>query len=149
MSKIRKFICELRHATPTDIALWAAVILLAIILSGAIFQLVWPFNPVRVDRVCVMEKEIARGDVLHFQFHGEKYLDIPVHATVELVNGENVGAMSYVSHNPPGNVFKPRSFVVPYHMMPGKYKLKWTGVYEISPIRTVTKTYYTEEIMVK
>jgi hypothetical protein len=75
-----------------------------------------------------------------FTFKGEKFL--PVHADVvlELVNGETIQLMSYYVNNSVGDVLKPRPFSIPYHVQPGKYRLRWTGSWQVNPVRIIKKT---------
>lgn len=132
-----------------DGAFWIIFSCLAAILIYSAYQLWWPVTIIRVDSVKVFSTEARRGDTVTFQFVGEKFLPLPVHANIELVNGERIALMSYTSNNPVGNVFSRRSFIVPYHILPGKYQIKWTGVYEVNALRTITLTIKSEGITIK
>jgi hypothetical protein len=68
-------------------------------------------------------------------FSGKKFMDITSHITIELVNGERIQIMSYDSNTSPGEAFKKRSFIIPYHIQPTKYQIVWTGTYPVNGLR--------------
>jgi hypothetical protein len=140
---------NLRFVTLREIALWLLLAVFAFLMVWSGIQLWWPVEPVRVDSVEVCPAVITRGETAYFRFYGEKLSSFPVHATIELTNGERIAIMSYTSNNPPGKVFRRRSFIVPSHTPPGTYQIKWTGVYEINPLRSVTKTVTSNYIEIK
>lgn len=132
-----------------EIVMWTLLGCLMSILGIVCWQLFYPYQPIRVDEIKIFQKELQRGDELTFQFIGEKLMDIPVHATVELENGERIAAITYSSHNPVGTLFRKRTFIVPSHTVPGKYRIKWTGVYEVNPLRSITVVKHSDWITVK
>jgi hypothetical protein len=113
------------------------VSLYAIVL---LFLALWPSDPIRVDSISLNKTTVEQGKEICFKFEGEKYHPIPVAATIELVNGESVALMNYTSNNPVGGPFKWRCFSIPYHVPPGKWQLRWTGRYQMNPLRHVIKT---------
>ena len=140
---------NLSHADGKDYLAWATFLLILLIATWFVWETFRPYEPIRVDAVIVSPKVLHRGEKAMFQFQGEKYMPIPVHATIELVDGSRHHLMSYTSNNPVGCSFKPRDFVVPYSIIPGKWRLKWSGVYEVNMVRSITKTAYSEEIEIK
>jgi hypothetical protein len=140
---------RLDHVTFREITLWVLQAVFMVILAYSAYQLWWPVEILRIDSVKVFQTEIKRGDLLTFQFTGEKLLPLPVHANIELINGERIAIMAYTSNNPVGTVFSRRSFIVPYHILPGRYQIKWTGVYEVNALRTITLTTKSEGITIK
>jgi hypothetical protein len=143
-------ICEnLAHADRKDIILWILMLLLVFFLSGGLYQIYWPHEAVRIDKIVVSSSVMKRGSVQWFQFKGEKLMEITAHVTVELVDGKNYALMTYDSNNPVGTQFKPRAFIVPYHIVPGYYRIKWAGTYDINPLKTKKYFAYSEEIAIR
>jgi hypothetical protein len=104
------------------------------------YWLVAPYEPMRIDYFILDKQVVMQGERMTFTFKGEKFL--PVHADVvlELVNGETFQLMSYYVNNNVGSVLKPRPFNIPYHVQPGKYRLRWTGSWRVNPIRVIKKS---------
>jgi hypothetical protein len=131
---------DLNRITYRELILWTLLVFFIFVLVYVGYLTWWPYNPIRVDGIKVCQSEVRRGEVIYFTFKGEKFMNITSHITIELVNGERMLIMSYDSNTPPGEAFKKRSFIVPYHIQPGRYQLVWTGVYNINPIRDIIKT---------
>jgi hypothetical protein len=112
------------------------------------FYAFYPYEPIRIEQIEINKTVVQRGEAIMFHFKGEKLMAVPVHATIELVNGERIAAISYTSNNPPGDKFPWRRFIVPYTAIPGKYRIKWTGVYEVNPIRSIVVMKYSDPIEV-
>ncbi|MFH0798395.1 MAG: collagen-like protein [Candidatus Woesearchaeota archaeon] len=141
-------------------------IMLLASLTGVVFvylvmlsYILWyPFAPIRVDKILLgyqittngenafypfanNKAEVGQGDELCFKFEGEKFMAIPVHVVIELVNGEGIAIMSYDSNNPPGTKFKHRCFDIPYSVKARRYQLRWSGTYPVHSLRNI---YYTK-----
>jgi len=140
--------CFLTKRIFREILVRVLFILLIMITTFGFVQIWWPYNPVRVDNFIIEKTILNQGESTYFQFQGEKFYNIPCHVSIELVNGENFAIMSYVSNNPKGTIFKKRSFIIPYHIPAGKYQLRWTGVYEMNPLNSVTKVAYSKFITI-
>ena len=132
-----------------EVFTWFLLILLTCILGGILVQMWWPVTPVRIDKISVSKSIVSRGEAVYFQFQGEKFLQIPVHVTLELVNGERIALVNYLSNNPIGKLCVKRNIVIPFHIIPGQYQLKWTGVFEVNALRTVTYSAKSDWITVK
>jgi hypothetical protein len=108
--------------------------LLLVVLSYVIwigYQL-YPRTPIRVDAIVIDKTEVTQGGEICFQTLGEKLMAIPVHVTLDLVDGQSFSLVSYDSNIPPGIKFPLRCVTIPYHIVPRAYKLRWTGVYQVT-----------------
>jgi hypothetical protein len=139
---------SLSHATRIEWTLWTLMLMAVLILIGGAYQIYWPHKAIRIDKIVVSDRVMHRGQVGWFQFQGEKFMPITAHAQVELTDGKSYALMSYDSDNPVGTKFIPRAFIVPYHVVPGKYRIKWTGSYDINPLNTKKYFAYSEEITI-
>ena len=122
--------------------------LLSVYAVTIVYLLAWPYNPIRIDDLNLSKTEVAQGEELCFQFQGEKLLPVPVKVIIELVNGEAIHIMSYEANNPVGEKFKARCFDVPYNVKPNRYQLRWSGGYQVNPLRTILRTKLSEWITV-
>jgi hypothetical protein len=114
--------------------------LFGISLLYLMFLAFYPYEPVRIDKFLIDKPKVSVGEKLCFQFAGEKFHAVPVEVSIELMDGENYFIMSYDSNNPVGCVFKKRCFIIPYHVEPGKYRLRWTGIYVMNMFNHIRKT---------
>ena len=112
------------------------------------WQILYPYNPLEIKDISMEKTEYVPGEKVCLFFTAEKYMDIPAIVSIEMVNGEKIEVMRYVSHNPPGSVFKRRCFVMPTSIDAGDYRLKWTGIYPVNGLRNIVKTYTTKEFKV-
>jgi hypothetical protein len=138
-----------KGAGVTDVLLWVLLaILTLVVLYGGI--LAWfPYNPLRLDSFTLDKTEVCRGEKVCFKITGEKFYPVPVHVSVELINGESIAIVNYVSNHPVGEGFKPRCFNIPYHIEPKKYQLRWTGVYQMNAFNYVRRTALSEWITIR
>jgi hypothetical protein len=131
-----------------EIITWALLFCLVSILAIVCYQIFYPHKVMRIDKIVVSNTTMHRGSVEWFQFEGEKFIPITAHINVEMSNGRSYHLMSYESDNPVGSKFVPRAFIVPNHILPGKYRIKWTGTYDVNPLNTKKYFAYSEEITV-
>jgi hypothetical protein len=131
-----------------ELIAWSLALALIAVLGIFIFQSYYPYEPIRIDKIEVSSTNVKRGQIMWFCFVGEKFYNVPVRAQVELTDGRTYALMSYTSTNPIGVTFKPRPFIVPYHVVPGRYRLKWTGSYDMNPVNTVVKVAYSDTITI-
>jgi hypothetical protein len=131
-----------------DIMMWVLLALFVTITSYVAFLTFYPYEPLRIDAFIVDKTEAVRGEKVCFRLIGEKFYPIPVKVSIELIDGENIAIVNYVSNNPVGKGFHPRCFNVPYHVEPKEYKLRWTGVYEMNGFNHVRKTAMSEIIKI-
>jgi hypothetical protein len=120
-----------------------------VIYSGTLmWWLLYPYKPMRVDKFNVYHEGelIHHGDMVCFQFEGAKLMSIPASIVIELVNGEAIFIMAYTSNNPVGTTFKKRCFIMPYHINPARYQLRWSGTYSTNPLRDIRMVTYSEYI---
>jgi hypothetical protein len=135
-------------ASFSDYLIW---ILLAMLIGVVVYVgfLAWyPFNPIRIDSMPISKTEVCRGERVCFRIIGEKFYAVPVKVSVELVNGEGIAIINYVSNHPPGSKFPPRCFNVPYHVEPGQYRVRWTGVYEMNAFNHVRKVVMSDTLTI-
>jgi hypothetical protein len=131
-----------------DIFFWAAWGTLLSIGVYIIALSLWPYDPLRIDDFSVSKKEVCRGEEICFRIVGEKFYSIPVRVSVELIDGENIAIINYVSNNPKGKGFPPRCFNIPYHIKPKIYHIRWTGVYEMNAFNQIRVVRISEPITI-
>ena len=39
-----------------------------------------------------------------------------------------------------GQINKKRCTAIPFHVVPGRYQLKWSGIYEVNAVRSIPRT---------
>lgn len=140
--------CFPAHWSWGEILLWIMWLSITFIMGYFLYLFWWPIEPIRIDKIEI-KSELHAGERTSFHFMGEKFVDVPAHVSIELVNGESIALMTYTSHNSVGTVFRERPFIVPYHIYPGKYRLKWTGVYEVTALRSITRVAYSDWVTIK
>ena len=124
------------------------VVLLALLFISFVAA-VYPYKPLRVDKIILSSHDVAKGDRVCFLFKGEKFYDMSANITVELVNGEAYHIMSYTSETPAGTMFKPRCFIIPQNIEPGQYQIRWTGVFYMNPFNYPKQRHMSEWINVR
>jgi hypothetical protein len=132
----------------SDFLLWTLLVGLILVSGYVAYLALYPYDPLRIDKIVPDKTTVCRGGDLCFQFEGEKFYDIPTNVVIELINGEVYGVMAYSSNSPKGKVFKKRCFIVPYNIKPNTYQIRWTGVYEFNALNHVRKTAKSEFITV-
>lgn len=153
---MEKRISTIKNITFKDYLLSILLILLFITVVFTVYQLWWPVEPVKItgitllssDGITPSSKVVKRGETMYFIFDGQKLLPVPVRVSIELVNGERMAIMTYDSNTPVGYVFKKRSFIIPYHIQPGRYRLVWTGNYFINSLRVEMRTVQSDWITI-
>jgi hypothetical protein len=123
------------------------VVVISVLVTFA-FKAFWPYNPVRIDSFYTDKSGAVHGEKVCVRVIGEKLLPVPVDVTIALANGESYQVMKYTSNLPPGTFFPKRCFLVP-HIIPGKYRVRWTGVYTVNAFNHVTRTALTDWIEIK
>jgi hypothetical protein len=137
-----------RRSITHEILFWGVLGLMLFVGIYFLGMAVWPYTPVRVDSITPSKTKVCRGEELCFRFVGEKYYDMTTQINVELVNGEAYAVMTYASDNPKGLIEKERCFIVPYHVKPNNYHIRWTGNYHMNAFKTVRKSFLTDWVEV-
>lgn len=150
---IKAFMAKL-HRITVEVLIYLFITTTAVAtVSWASVFTYWQFadyEPIRVDALMLDKYEAQHGEKVCFSIHGEKYVNIPSKVSIELVDGEAIHLMSYMSHHPPGVKFRPRCFLVPPHAVPkSHYVVRWTATYQVNPIRDVVVTKDSAFISVK
>ena len=131
-----------------DILFWMMFVVLGVVLCGVLWIAIYPYNPSRIDKIEVDKTNIARGERLRYTVIGEKFMDLPAAITIELINGESYPMMSYTGNMPVGKLKRSRTFIIPTHIIPGRYRVSYTGVYPVNGIRHITRKQQSEWITV-
>jgi hypothetical protein len=130
-----------------------ATIFLYVVLASACLSVLamvwWPYKPLQIDSFTVDKTVVTRGDSICYTIKGEKFYDMPVDVTIELIDGESVAIMSYTANMPKGKLCRTRCFLVPYHVKPGLYRVNWTGVYTMNALNHVRVRMQSEFVRVK
>jgi hypothetical protein len=123
--------------------LFFIVVIITIYLGFAFF---YPYNPIRIDSLSIDTDKARVGDEVCFKLTGEKFMAIPVHASIDLVNGEGISIINYVANNPPGTSFPKRCFNIPMMVKTNNYRLRFSGIYPINGFRNILKTEFSKSI---
>jgi len=112
------------------------------------FMFYYPYNPIRIDSLWISTDKARVGDEVCFNLKAEKFMAIPVHASIDLVNGEGIAIINYVANNPPGTTFPKRCFNIPMAVKTNHYRLRFSGVYAVNGFRNILKTEYSKNIYI-
>ena len=129
-----------------DIFFWGILIILASGLFCVMWMSLYPYKPMRIDHLAIDKTAATVGDSLCIQMVGEKLLPVPVHVSIELVNGYGIAIANYDSNTAIGTTFKPRCFNIPMHIETSTYRVRWTGTYILNEFRRITLVVYSEPI---
>jgi hypothetical protein len=127
-----------QHLNKTVIVLLVLLTALVVIMFVGLTMALYPYQPIRVDKFCIDKTVVTHGEKVCFRFEGEKFMPVPVNVLIELANGENIEIMKYTSNNPVGTTFKQRCFLMPHHVIPNRYQIRWTGVYPVNALNRKT-----------
>lgn len=117
--------------------IYISVVMAVMVTFG--YKAFYPFEPIRMDSFYIDKQVLRHGEKFCIQMVGEKLLDVPVDVTISFANGESYQVVKYSSNVHVGSYFPKRCFLTP-HIMPGKYKVRWTGAYHVNNFQTVTRT---------
>jgi hypothetical protein len=135
--------------TAKDIVFWGILLFMIGTITIMGWQAWYPYDPVTFNYLSVDKSTVCRGQELCYTIDADKNLDVPAKVAIEMANGENILIMTYDAHMPVGHVRRKKCFVVPYHVKPEKYRISWTGTYEVSPFQYVRKTILSDIVEVK
>jgi hypothetical protein len=120
-----------------EILFYSMLIGLALVCGSLMLFAWYPYTPLRIDSFPLDKTEVLQGGEICFTVNGEKFYDIPVDVNIELINGESMSMVNYRANNPKGLLHKTRCFVIPYHVKPGYYQVRWSGVYQMNAFNYV------------
>lgn len=138
-------LCETLHFLEK----WSATIVFVIVVLFCLyvgFLVFYPYNPIRIDSLALSTDKARVGEEVCFQLNAEKFMAIPVHASVDLVNGEGIPIENYIGNNSPETYFPKRCFNIPMHVKTNNYRLRFIGIYFVNGFRTITKTELSKSI---
>ncbi len=124
-------------------------VILVIFLLVILFMMFFPYKPIDINKLCLNKTSAIRGEEVLFLLDANKNMDILVNANLELVDGVSYGLFSYTTYHSRLKRPRWRSFVVPSHIKPGKYQLRWTGVYQVNCLNTVIVSTVSDWIDIK
>ena len=127
--------------------------ILLVLLTASLFGIVslayYPYKPLEVKSFVASKDTVTKGCELCYTLTGEKFYNMPVDVTIELIDGESVAIMNYTANMPKGEIARKRCFIVPYHVKAGKYRINWTGVYTMNALNHIRVRAQSQEITVK
>lgn len=130
---------------------FSVLIIMGLLIIYGIYSLTWPFNPIdfHTDKLHLSKGIFQQGEVIPISFKFDKYVDGQVLVHRKFKN-EIVFPLSEIklSRNKGKYEFVSYLTKVPDQLPPGKYILEYSFIYDINPLRTVTKTISTEEFTV-
>jgi hypothetical protein len=132
-----------------DYMFWVLLSTLMIGTCSILFLVWYPYKPVTIESYTVNREAVCRGGEICHLLSGIKNLPLPVNVSVELLDGEAYDLTHYISNSPVGRMDRRRCFNIPYHVKPGKYRLHWTGSYEVNPFNTVKIRVHSQEFEVR
>jgi hypothetical protein len=127
---------------------WISILSALIVISVATFWLVFPYNPLEIRGVNVLDKEVRAGGFLKYEIDYCKYTDNTSDVTRAFINGIIFTTPSITTNNPLGCHKNVHQIVVPSELPSGEYALRTVWTYQINPLRKVSVSSTTDKFMV-
>lgn len=127
---------------------WIQAILLSLLLvltlaiSIPVYLSLKQYDVLKISKFVSDVAEVEQGGRLCFVMEAEKMYDVPVFATVDMVNGEAVQVMKYSTHHSAGTLNVKRCFKA--EICPGEYVIRWTGRYPMNAFNNSNETVETQ-----
>ena len=115
------------------------------------YWLFWPYKPIVFQEQFQIQnenKEVYPGDILFYSFKATKNMSRQVTITKQLLNDVIITCSPTIGNYPKGEIDKIFPVKIPLFAPPGKYKMMWSGVYKVNPIREITVTNNSNEFYV-
>lgn len=113
-------------------------------ITGA---LLWPYETIEVKRFHVTD-EVPRaaklGHLIGIEMDCYKYTQLPCRYSIGLLDGYYQVVESGISNLPLGQIKIKKNIKVSEEVPAGVYRVQFTIAYDVNPIRTITKTFITE-----
>jgi hypothetical protein len=111
------------------VMVWIFLCLFLAGMATLLFIALYPFEPTKVSSFTIDKTQAYRGDMICYTIRGEKFYALPALVSIVLDNGESIEMMYYNSNVDVGLFMKKKCFIVPYHVIPNRYNVKWTALY--------------------
>jgi len=106
--------------------------------------LIYPFDVVDVEEpVEIVSTDNRGGNILKYKIKYCKHYDVPGKVIVELIDGEvHFFDTIYTSVDKGCGEFISNRIVIPENITPGTYKLKVTIIHQMTILREVSQSFY-------
>lgn len=124
-----------------------SIIITFFFLVGISFALFWPYQTLDITSFRVIAENpraAALGQLISIEADCVKYTMLPCRYSFGLLDGYYQVAESGVSNLPAGQIKIKKKIKVSEEVPAGVYKVQFTVAYDVNPIRTITKTFVTD-----
>lgn len=110
----------------------------------------YPFKTIEVHRtpIKILTPEVKRGESVVYEVDYCKFTDEQAEITISFVDGFSYAQPAVISNIKPGCAVAQRAVLVPANLPAHKYHLRISLAYRMNALRTITKTFETEEFTV-
>jgi hypothetical protein len=121
-----------------------------IFLAVIFYWLLYPYKPLVINQrpLPVLNKEVKKGDIVHYTFDYCKYAKIPTHVNKKFSDGIEFALPEYDVNNPSGCRVQTIATEIPMTLPEGEYIIIANYTYHVNPIRTITIKTHTEKFKV-
>lgn len=121
--------------------LFGLFLLSAVTYSAVIgWWLIYPYEPIKVHALKVLNSGLKAGEVLQYQIDYEKKSALCGVLSRKLVNDYKIDLSDVSASSSVGKDSDIVRIKIPSFAEPGKYYLWWSVTYKVNPIRHVTVT---------
>lgn len=107
-----------------------AYIIYCIFFPWRVFEFVTPVKPVM---------PVHQGELMLYEMNVIKYQNIPAHSVLSLIGGKyTIHLDDHPSNMPVGKRLTESAVMIDMDVPVGVYKLRWSGTWEVNPLRKVT-----------
>lgn len=120
---------------------------IGLFLLAICFALWWPYQTIEVTAFKVIAERpraAAVGQLISIEADAIKYTPIPCRYSFGLLDGYYQVTESGVSNLPIGRIKIKKNIKVSEEVPAGVYRVQFTVSYDVNPIRTITKTFLTD-----
>ena len=125
-----------------EVLAWLTLLAAACVLALGIFWLTFPYDPLTVHDVRLMNDTVKQGEVLALEVTYTKRMDLTGMGVRWFVDGISYATAPQPGRLPVGeNQRIVREVVVPITLPPGEYHLNSIITFEVNPLRSVSYSY--------
>lgn len=127
---------------------WFSIFSGTLLILLVTFWLIYPYNPLEFKSpIKILTKHVKAGDHLQYTIDYCKNIDIPATLTKEFVDGVVFATSPVITNNPQGCSNTVGVTVVP-NIPSGKYKIRFTYVYKVNPLREISVTTESDDLFI-
>ena len=133
-----------------NIASYLTIIIAFGFMCVVSFWMLYPYEPIVINSITIDQtKPIRAGEDFVYTIDYIKNTDKSCLIALQLTNGFSRIYTPFISNQPPGHKIVKISKEIPSRIDSGEYRLKWSGTYQMNPIRTITITTWSEPFYIE